>query len=107
MGAEMKRFLLRLLHCFGWHWWRTVRDTGKTVYEQCDCGKRRAWQRWPGIGVQPIDEGWVYEGGRLLVSCRKCGKEQIVVVKPDVRRFRCFVCNEKGDLFKQAALRRM
>ncbi len=46
-----------------WHHacrWQAVRDTGKTVYEHCACGQRRAWQR-PG-GYQPIDERWLQTG---------------------------------------------
>lgn len=46
------------------HWllhdWGVARDTGKTVYEQClICGKRRAWQRHPGVGAQPVCRHWL------------------------------------------------
>ena len=52
----------RWLHLFSCHW-ITVKDTGKTVYQQCSiCGTRQAWQRWPGIGAQPIDRRWVETG---------------------------------------------
>lgn len=54
----MKRLLHLLLH-----WWMTAKDTGKTVYQECAvCGKRRAWQRWPGVGAQPICERWLRGG---------------------------------------------
>ena len=53
---------MRYLHWL-FHWWRTVRDTGKTVYQECAvCAKRRAWQRNPGIGAQPISWLWVSGG---------------------------------------------
>ena len=45
------------------HWWQTVRDTGKTVYQECVvCKKRRAWQRHPGVGHQPISQDWLHGG---------------------------------------------
>jgi len=54
-----ERRIATLLHWLT-HWWEVKRDTGKTVYEECVvCGARRAWQRWPGVGAQPVDRAWV------------------------------------------------
>lgn len=54
---------MRFLHSL-FHWWQTVRDNGKTVYQECAvCKKRRAWQRDTG-GYQPICQHWV-EGGEF------------------------------------------
>lgn len=58
----MSSRILAFLHLL-FHRWLTVRDCGKTVYQRCrQCGRRRAWQRWPGVGAQPIDYRWVVTG---------------------------------------------
>lgn len=56
----MRRLWSRLLHLFGLHRWRTVRDTGVNVYQQCECGKRRVWLG--DGGYQAIDVYWVLTG---------------------------------------------
>ncbi len=38
--------------------WAVQHDTGKTVYEQCKCGRRRAWQR-SVPGFEPLNARWL------------------------------------------------
>lgn len=42
------------------HRWRTVRDTGVNVYQDCRCGKRRV--TIGGTGYQPVDQDWLLTG---------------------------------------------
>lgn len=42
------------------HRFRTVRDTGGHLYQQCQCGKRRVLE--VGRIYQPVDRGWVETG---------------------------------------------
>ena len=52
---------MRLFCKLTFHKWKIVRDTGKTVYRQCElCPKRDVFQR--SGGYQPIDRNWMKNG---------------------------------------------
>lgn len=55
----MKAMMLTPQKCVLFHRWKTVHDTGFTLYQECaDCESRRATQPKTG-GYQPINTEWV------------------------------------------------